>query len=151
MSLWSRWRNPAEPAMAGEPGNPGASGAHLRLGRKGEEAARAELERVGMTVLCANYRHGRGEIDLIVRDGEVLAFVEVKSRSSESWVRPAQAVGRAKQRMLSDTALAYLNALGRPRVAFRFDIVEVLFAGPDVREVRHLPDAFPLAPGRMYL
>ena len=110
MSLWSRWRNPAEPAEAGGPGQSGASGAHLRLGRKGEEAARAELERMGMTVLCANYRHGRGEIDLIVRDGEVLAFVEVKSRSSESWVRPAQAVGRAKQRMLSDTALAYLNA-----------------------------------------
>ena len=98
----------------------------------------------------ANYRHGRGEIDLIARDGEVLAFVEVKSRSSESWARPAQAVGRPKQRMLSDTALAYLNELGRPQVAFRFDIVEVLFAGAEVREVRHIPNAFPLAEGRMY-
>ena len=52
--------------------------------------------------------------------------------------------------MLSDTALAYLNELGRPQVAFRFDIVEVLFDGPGVREVRHIPDAFPLAEGRMY-
>jgi putative endonuclease len=103
-----------------------------------------------MKILCANYRHGRGEIDLIVRDGEVLAFVEVKSRSSESWVRPAQAVGKMKQRILSDTALAYLNELGRPQVAFRFDIVEVLFAGADVREVRHIANAFPLAEGRMY-
>lgn len=138
MSSWPQWFRPAE------------SDAHLRLGRRGEAAARGELERLGMRILCANYRHRRGEIDLIARDGEVLAFVEVKSRSSESWVRPAQAVGRPKQRMLSDTALAYLNELGRPQVAFRFDIVEVLFAGPEVREVRHIPDAFPLATGRMY-
>jgi hypothetical protein len=52
--------------------------------------------------------------------------------------------------MLSDTALAYLKELGRPQVAFRFDIVEVLFAGAEVREVRHIPNAFPLAEGRMY-
>ncbi len=141
MSLWSQLRKPGKTV---EPG------AHLRLGRNGEDAARSELERLGMKILCANYRHGRGEIDLIARDGEVLAFVEVKSRSSESWVRPAQAVGRPKQRMLSDTALAYLNELGRPQVAFRFDIVEVLFAGAEVREVRHIPNAFPLAEGRMY-
>ena len=141
MSLWSQLRKPSEPVEAG---------AHLRLGRNGEDAARGELERLGMKILCANYRHGRGEIDLIARDGEVLAFVEVKSRSSESWVRPAQAVGKTKQRILSDTALAYLNELGRPQVAFRFDIVEVLFAGAEVREVRHIPNAFPLAEGRMY-
>jgi putative endonuclease len=141
MSLWNRFRKPGEPV---EPG------AHLRLGRHGEDAARAELERLGMKVLCANYRHRRGEIDLIAKEGEVLVFVEVKSRSSESWVRPSQAVGRPKQRLLSDTALAYLNELGRPQVAFRFDIVEVLFDGPGVREVRHIPDAFPLAEGRMY-
>ena len=141
MSLWSRLRKPVKPVEAG---------AHLRLGRCGEDAARVELERLGMKILCANYRHGRGEIDLIARDGEVLAFVEVKSRSSESWVRPAQAVWRPKQRMLSDTALAYLKELGRPQVAFRFDIVEVLFAGAEVREVRHIPNAFPLAEGRMY-
>ena len=138
MSPWPEWFRPGDPD------------AHLRLGRRGESAARRELERQGMKVLCANYRQGRGEIDLIVRDGEVLAFVEVKSRSSESWVRPSQAVGRPKQRLLSDTALAYLNELGRPQVAFRFDIVEVLFDGPGVREVRHIPDAFPLAEGRMY-
>lgn len=138
MSPWPEWFRPGDPD------------AHLRLGRRGESAARRELERQGMKVVCANYRHGRGEIDLIVRDGEVLAFVEVKSRSSESWVRPAQAVGQAKQRMISDTALAYLAELGRPQVAFRFDVVEVLFDGPQVREVRHIADAFPLARGRMY-
>ena len=70
MSLWSQLRKPVKPVEAG---------AHLRLGRCGEDAARSELERLGMKILCANYRHGRGEIDLIARDGEVLAFVEVKS------------------------------------------------------------------------
>ena len=138
MSPWPQWLRSRDPQ------------AHLRLGRRGEEAARAELERLGLRILCGNYRHGRGEIDLIARDGEELVFVEVKSRSSETWTRPAQAVGRAKQRMLSDTALAYLNELGRPQVAFRFDIVEVLFDGGMAREVRHIANAFPLAAGRMY-
>ena len=141
MSLWRRLKKPDEPV---------ASGARLRLGRNGEGAARNELERQGMTILCANYRHGRGEIDLIVRDGEVLAFVEVKSRSSESWVRPAQAVGKTKQRILSDTALAYLNELGRPQIAFRFDIVEVLLRDGVPVEIRHLRNAFSFEGGSQY-
>lgn len=61
MSLWSQFRKPGKTV---EPG------AHLRLGRNGEDAARVELERLGMKILCANYRHGRGEIDLIARDGK---------------------------------------------------------------------------------
>jgi len=123
---------------------------HLRIGRSGEEFARRHLERAGLRFLAANYRHGRGEIDLVFRDGPTLVFIEVKSRSSEDWVRPAAAVNRDKQRILSDTALAYLEELGRPRVPFRFDIVEVLFGGDALREVRHIPDAFQLAAPRMY-
>ena len=123
---------------------------HLRLGRSGEQVARRHLEDSGFQFLAANYRHGRGEIDLVLRDGEVLVFVEVKSRSSEDWGRPAAAVDRDKQRILSDTALGYLAQLGHPRVPFRFDIVEVLFEGDDVREIRHLPEAFQLTAPRMY-
>ena len=94
--------------------------------------------------MTANFRSAHGEIDLVFRDGDCLVFVEVKTRSSENWTRPAAAVNAAKRRRLSQTALAYLRQLKNPRVKIRFDIVEVLLAEGKVREVRHLPNTFPL-------
>ena len=122
---------------------------HLRRGRLGERAARTHLRRLGLKFLTANFR-GRGEADLVFRDGEVLVFVEVKTRSSEFWVRPAQAVDLRKQRLLSQTALDYLRLLDYPAVAVRFDIVEVLLQDGKVREVRHLPNTFRMTPPYRY-
>ena len=132
--------------------------AHIRLGRLGERAARKYLEQKGLKFLLANYRTPRGEIDLIFRargDGgagrifirnksNCLVFVEVKTRSSEDWTRPAAAVDAERRRRLSRTALDYLKLLHQPPVTIRFDIVEVLLTDGRVREVRHLPNAFPL-------
>jgi putative endonuclease len=73
---------------------------------------------------------------------ECLAFVEVKARSSEDWTRPAASVDARKRRLLSQTALDYLKLLRNPEVKIRFDIVEVLLADGEVREVRHLPNSF---------
>ena len=92
-----------------------------------------------------NYRSRRGEIDLICREGPCLVFVEVKTRSSEEWNRPAAAVNQEKQRRISRAALDYLKELGQPRIVFRFDIVEVLTSGDKLTTVRHLPNAFLLA------
>ena len=72
-------------------------------------------------------------------------FVEVKTRSSETWTRPAAAVNARKRRLLSQTALVYLHRLKNPRVTMRFDIVEVLLANGAVGEIRHLPNAFALS------
>lgn len=118
---------------------------HLRRGRLGERAARRHLRRAGLKFLAANFRSLRGEIDLVFRDGDCLVFVEVKTRSSEDWTRPAAAVDADKRRRLSLAALDYLRLLGHPRVRVRFDIVEVLLAGGRVREVRHLPNVFALS------
>ncbi len=115
---------------------------HLRRGRLGEEAARRELERAGLTFLTANYRSPHGELDLVFRDGDCLVFVEVKTRSSEDWVRPAAAVDARKRRALSLTAEDYRRQLRDPRVKWRFDVVEVLLADGAVREVRHVVNAF---------
>lgn len=98
-----------------------------------------------MKFLTANFRSERGEIDLIFRDVECLVFVEVKTRSSEEWTRPAAAVDARKRRLLSQTALDYLRRLKNPRVKMRFDIVEVLLADGAVREIRHLPNTFSLS------
>jgi putative endonuclease len=118
---------------------------HLRRGELGERAAKKHLQQAGLKFLTANFHSERGEIDLIFRDADCLAFVEVKTRSSEEWTRPAAAVDARKRRLLSQTALDYLWLLKNPPVKIRFDIVEVLLADGAVREVRHLPNTFPMA------
>jgi putative endonuclease len=117
---------------------------HLRRGALGERAAKKHLRRAGLKFLTANFRSDRGEIDLVFRDTDCLVFVEVKTRSSEDWTRPAAAVDRRKRRLISQTALDYLRLLKNPAVKIRFDIVEVLLAGGAVREIRHLPNTFPM-------
>jgi putative endonuclease len=118
---------------------------HLRRGELGERAAKRFLQQQGLKFIAANFRSGRGEIDLIFREGDCLVFVEVKTRSSEAWTRPAAAVDARKKKLLSQTALDYLRRLKNPEVKFRFDIVEVLLVDGDVREIRHLPNTFALS------
>ena len=79
------------------------------------------------------------------RDQDCLVFVEVKTRSSEDWTRPAAAVDARKKRLLSQCALDYLKLLKNPEVKLRFDIVEVLLKDGEVNEVRHLPNTFSLS------
>ena len=125
-------------AWLNRPGKP----LHLRHGELGERAARTHLRRQGLKFLTANFRSKRGEIDLVFRDQDCLVFVEVKTRSSEDWVRPAAAVDARKRRLLTLTALDYLRRLKNPPIKVRFDIVEVLLQSGTVREVRHLPNTF---------
>jgi putative endonuclease len=115
---------------------------HLRHGETGERAAKRLLKRQGLKFLTANFRTDRGEIDLIFRDHDCLVFVEVKTRSSEDWVRPAAAVNAERRRRLTRTALDYLRLLRNPPVKLRFDIVEVLLENGTVHELRHLPNSF---------
>lgn len=111
-------------------------------GELGERAAKKHLKQLGLKFLTANFESDRGEIDLIFRDDDCLVFVEVKTRSSEDWVRPAAHVDKRKRRLLCQTALDYLRLLKNPEVKIRFDIVEVLLQDSVVREVRHLPNSF---------
>jgi putative endonuclease len=117
---------------------------HLRHGELGERAAKKHLKQLGLKYLTANFKSDRGEIDLVFRDDNCLVFVEVKTRSSEEWTRPAAAVDKRKRRLLCQTALDYLRLLKNPPVKIRFDIVEVLLESSVVREVRHLPNTFPM-------
>jgi putative endonuclease len=118
---------------------------HLRRGALGERAAKKFLQRQGSKFLTANFRSRHGEIDLIFRDDDCLAFIEVKTRSSEDWTRPAAAVNAVRRRRLSRTALDYLRLLKNPPVKVRFDIIEVLLMDGGIRELRHLPNAFAMA------
>lgn len=117
---------------------------HLRRGRLGEDAAQQYLRRQGLTFLMANYRSSKGEIDLIFREVDCLVFVEVKTRSSEMWVRPARAVNLRKRRLLAQTAFDYLRQIKSPQVKIRFDIIEVLLRDGAVETIRHLRNSFTL-------
>ncbi len=118
---------------------------HLRHGLLGERAARKRLKKLGLKFLTANFKSDRGEIDLVFREQDCLVFVEVKTRSSEDWTRPAAAVDARKRRLLSLCAMDYLRLLKNPHVKFRFDVVEVLLSESRVSEVRHIPNAFALS------
>jgi putative endonuclease len=115
---------------------------HLRHGRLGEREARKYLRRLGLKFLAANFRSPRGEIDLVFREADCLVFIEVKTRSSEEWTRPAAAVNAERRGRLTRAALDYLRLVNNPPVKVRFDIVEVLLANGAVSEVRHLPNTF---------
>lgn len=117
---------------------------HLAYGELGERAAKKYLKRLGMKFLTSNFRSERGEMDLIFREADCLVFIEVKTRSSEEWTRPAAAVNAERRRRLTRCALDYLRLLKKPPVKLRFDIVEVLLADGEVREIRHLPNTFPM-------
>jgi putative endonuclease len=134
------WLERIKTKFAGEP-----KPEHLRRGELGERAAKEFLARAGLKFLAANFRSEHGEIDLIFREQDCLVFVEVKTRSSEAWTRPAAAVNARKKKLLSQTGLDYLRLLKNPEVKFRFDIVEVLLRDGAVAEVRHLPNSFALS------
>lgn len=136
MAWWARIKQALQTSAAPE---------HLRRGQLGERATRKHLRTAGLKFLTANFRSPRGEIDLVFRDDDCLVFVEVKTRSSEGWTRPAAAVNAAKRRRLSLTALDYLKRLRQPPIKVRFDIVEVLLDDGRVQKIRHLPNTFALS------
>jgi putative endonuclease len=116
---------------------------HLRLGRWGEKIAAKHLRLCGYKILRKNFRApGGGEVDLVCRHGKFLVFVEVKTRTSEDFGRPIDAVNLKKQRLIIRGALKWLHLLDRPEISFRFDVVEVVMF-PD-REIRVIENAFQL-------
>ena len=70
---------------------------HLRTGRKGEERAESFMKNAGLKIVARNVRVGCDEIDLIAKQDDTLIFIEVKTRASEDFGRPAVAVNLAKR------------------------------------------------------
>lgn len=103
----------------------------MELGRWGERVAAAFLHRCGYKVLFRNFRgsHG-GEVDLVCRHGKVLVFAEVKTRKSDRYGRPSDAVTPAKQHLIRRGAKEWLQKLSIEDVPSRFDVVEIM-ARPD--------------------
>lgn len=111
-------------------------------GRAAEDLAAAFLEARGLEILDRNHAIRRGEVDLVARDGDVLCFVEVRSRRSEAQGGPEETVGAAKARRVvaaaSDWAARH-GGLDRP---IRFDVVAVTLLEDQPPRVEHFPGAF---------
>jgi putative endonuclease len=114
----------------------------MSFGRLGEDRAVQYFIKENYIVLCRNYRAAGCEIDIIAqRDGELI-FAEVKTRSSELFGRPAEAVDLKKQKHLVTAAQAYLDTNSTQLIP-RFDVLEVYMTrdGKNCR-INHIPHAF---------
>ena len=97
----------------------------LSVAKIGESLAVKHLKTRGCEILARNYRALRGEIDLIVQDGEFTVFVEVKTRRSLKFGLPQAAVTWQKQRQISKVALAYLQTQNLLDAPCRFDVIAI--------------------------
>jgi putative endonuclease len=104
------------------------------LGADGEAQAARWYEAHGYEVVSRNWRCRDGELDLVVRRGSELVFVEVKARTTDRFGIPAEAVTRVKQRRLRGLAARYLADTGTRAGALRFDVVAILAGELEVIE-----------------
>lgn len=106
------------------------------LGDAGERKARAYLKKQGYEIVESNYKNPFGEVDIIARKDDVVAFIEVKTRSSDLFGQPSEAVDAKRMRRYKQAANYYfLNS--DPCVTVRFDIIEV-YKG----DINHIINAF---------
>jgi putative endonuclease len=110
-------------------------------GNAGEDLAVAYLEMKGYHILNRNYFYGKGEIDIIARDGETLVFVEVKSRHSPEFCEPEDAVSQAKAKVVRRTAEGYLLNEHIDDPNCRCDILAVDYC-QSPPSITHILDAF---------
>lgn len=104
----------------------GMASERATIGKWGEEEAERYLRRAGLKVLERRWRFGRGEIDLIAREGAVLVFVEVRTRTGGGeGLGLYHSIQPRKWRVLRQTALAYVRQCGWRPAAIRLDVVGV--------------------------
>lgn len=113
------------------------------LGIYGEKAATSYLENQGYNIIERNYRCKLGEIDIIAVDGDVIAFIEVKTRRSEKFCRPGDSVNFAKQKKIIKTALCFISQKKLTDWMSRFDVVEVIVDNKEkIEKVTLIKNAF---------
>ena len=113
---------------------------HNELGELGENLAVEELEKNGYEIVERNWRFKKAEIDIIARKNEVLAIVEVKTRSSDYFGDPQDFVNTKKIKMLVEAVNEYVNSKDL-EVEVRFDIIAIII-NKNKLTIEHLEDAF---------
>ena len=113
------------------------------LGRRGENAAAKHLRRLGYRILERNARFGRCEIDIIAQEGDTIAFVEVKTRSSDAFLAPEKSITVRKRAHIRQAAQEYIRKRDDPTRYYRFDVVSVVIPDQSAPVVTLRRDAFP--------
>ena len=108
------------------------------LGAYGERVAARHLVEEGLELLDRNWRCDAGEIDLVLRDGDVLVFCEVKTRTGTAYGHPLEAVDEVKTRRLVHLASRWIDAHGVVPADVRYDVVAVLKSPRGAAEVEHV-------------
>jgi putative endonuclease len=116
--------------------------ARQAMGAYGEQVAAGHLSTAGMALVDRNWRCRHGEIDIVARDGDVVVFCEVKTRSGTRFGAPVEAVVAAKARRLRRVAAQWLADRGTERSEVRFDVVTVIQRRGDDPLVEHIRGAF---------
>jgi putative endonuclease len=122
---------------------------NLYLGRAGEETALKFLKSKGYKILSRNYKSRLGEIDIIAQDKDTICFVEVKTRSSDKFGLPQEALSNFKQRQIAKTAIGFLKENKLLERKARFDAVSVTCRG-DSLKIDLITNAFELDPSFTY-
>ena len=112
------------------------------LGQQGEDLAAKTLKRDGYTILERNAHLGRYEIDIIAREGDTIAFVEVKTRRNDDIASPEANVTSKKQLHLSRAAKIYMSRIDDAETYYRFDVMSVLIPEQGRPSVTIFRDAF---------
>jgi putative endonuclease len=121
---------------------PGMTQAKDAVGAYGERVALSLLTGQGMVLLDRNWRCPSGELDIVLRDGPIVVFCEVKTRRSRRFGAPIEAVDPAKVRRLRRAAAQWLATSGERPTEVRFDVVSVLPQRRGAARVDHLKSAF---------
>ncbi|MEI7999126.1 MAG: YraN family protein [Candidatus Omnitrophota bacterium] len=115
------------------------------LGSYGEEHAKEYLLAKGYKILERNFRNKLGEIDLIVKDGSMVCFIEVKTRISLHYGAPFESVNSTKQLKIVQVALSYLKLKYHTTdVLSRFDVVSIYRNPKGKPIIEHIVNAFDL-------
>ena len=115
----------------------------IDIGKRGETLAISFLKKNGYRIIESNFRCRYGEIDIIAQDGKTVAFIEVKTKTSNRFGSPTQAVDSRKQRQVSKTALAYISQKRLTNYSARFDVVGINIKGSN-SEIELIKNAFEL-------
>jgi putative endonuclease len=112
------------------------------LGWQGERLAEDYLRRRGLKTIARRYATPVGELDLVMRDGQTVVFVEVKTRRSRALADPQDAVRRPKQRKMARCAAWFLEHKRWAERPCRFDVVAIMLPAAGEPEIEHFPEAF---------
>jgi len=115
---------------------------HLSLGKQGELLGKKYLINKGYIILVCNYKYEKYEIDIIALKNDLLVFIEVKTRSTDLFGEPEDAVSKSKERHIAIASEAFIyNNSKLHYTDIQFDIISIIISDSK-KIIRHIEDAF---------